>query len=344
MLEGADPTAVVPVSGTLSLEDVDFLRRRFPEAMAIEPLMIRWADVGRIGERPFSARIEGGTPIGADIRNLRVARGRYLVPSDVDRSEKVCVLGDEMARRLFGNHLAVDRSIAMFGSRWTVVGVLEPRGSMMRFDYDRLIITPLTSMHERVGMEVVNALLIRAADKGAALGIRDQILDEMLARLHRRKAEDFRIFCQDELIRQHDKTLRTFRILMFSVAAFSLLVSGVGIMNIMLVTVRERTREVGIWKAVGAADNDVLMYFLGESVLTCMVGGALGVLLGIVLAAEAAGFVADTVAETATWAPVFRPQFFVLSFGTAALVGLLSGIFPAYIAARLEPVEALRYE
>ena len=129
-----------------------------------------------------------------------------------------------------------------------------------------------------------------------------------------------------------------------SIAAFSLLVSGIGIMNIMLVSVRERTREIGIWKAVGATDRDVLSYFLAESVMTCFTGGVLGIFLGIFLGSRASGMIASTVVETADWQPVFKLEFFVLSVGVSILVGLLSGIFPAYVAARLEPMEALRYD
>jgi putative ABC transport system permease protein len=111
-----------------------------------------------------------------------------------------------------------------------------------------------------------------------------------------------------------------------------------------MVSVRERTRDIGIWKAVGATDSDVMLYFLGESILTCLVGGVLGILLGIFLGKQATELIAGSMAEISTWSPVVKPEFILLSFGTAALVGLLSGLFPAFVAARLEPVEALRYE
>jgi len=231
----------------------------------------------------------------------------------------------------------------MLGSRWRVVGVLAQKGTMMRFDYDRLIIVPITSLQERTGVDMVNALLIQARDGEAASRIRTELKAEVLARLHGRDPEEIRIFCQDDLVAQYGRTMSTFRILTISIAAFSLLVSGIGIMNIMLVSVRERTREIGVWKAVGATDADVLSFFLAESVLTCVLGGTIGIFLGVLLASEASGFVANSVSEMSTWTPVFHPVFFGLSLGTTILVGLLSGIFPAIVAAHLEPTEALRY-
>ena len=145
-------------------------------------------------------------------------------------------------------------------------------------------------------------------------------------------------------MRQREKTLDVFQVLSVSIAAFSLLVSGIGIMNIMLVSVRERMREIGIWKAVGATDGYVLVYFLTESVLTCLFGGALGILLGFYLGSEATDLIAGSVSDAIEWTPVFKIHYVAIAFGTSAFVGLLSGIFPAYVAARLEPSAALRYE
>jgi putative ABC transport system permease protein len=344
MRSGDDGGNDAGVPGVLRMRDVAYLRRRFSNATLVEPITIQWSQVGQTGERPFGARIEGGTPNGALVRGLTVREGRYLLPMDVNRSEKVCVLGVDMAKRLLGDGRVVGQYISMLGSRWRVIGVLERKGTMMRFDYDRLIIVPITAMHQRTGMEVVNALLFQARDKVSASRIRAELLSEVLVRLPGRREEDLSIFSQDDLAAQHDKTLRTFKILTICVAAFSLLVSGIGIMNIMLVSVRERTHEIGVWKAVGATDMDILLYFLAESVLTCTIGGGLGMLLGLVMASKATGFVASSVAEISTWKPIFCPEFFALSLGSTIIIGLLSGIFPAVVAARLEPTEALRYE
>lgn len=344
MLGGYELSAAMARTRTLKLEDIDFLKSRFPGAERIEPQMIHWDQVGPIGGKPFGASIEGGTPEGARIRNMRLDQGRYICRSDMDTAGKVCVLGAVAAGKLFGKAPAVGQHISALGTLWRVVGVLEPKGSMMRFDYDRLVIVPLPTLQERTGRSMINGVLIGARGTDEALGIHERILDVVLPRLHDRKREAFRVFCQDELMRQREKTLHTFKILMVSIAAFSLLVSGIGIMNIMLVSVRERTRDIGIWKAVGATDGDVLFYFLGESVLTCLVGGVLGILLGVFLGEQATQLIAGSMAEISGWAPVMKVEFILLSFGTAGLVGLLSGLFPAFVAARLEPVEALRYE
>jgi len=328
---------------TISYDDMSFLKARFPKSVYIEPQLVMRADVGPVGERSFRASVEGSTPEGAVIRSLKVRTGRQLTQADLDGREKVCVLGEEICMRIFGRNDAVGQEIAAFGARWKVVGVLEKKGSLMHFDYDELITFPLTSLHERAATDLINVVLISARDVDSALQIRSEISDEILARLRDRKVEDFQVFCQDELIQQKEQTLRTFRILTFCVAAFSLLVSGIGIMNIMLVSVRERTREIGVWKAVGATDEDVLSYFLAESVLTCFAGGLLGILLGIYLGSEAARMIGSSVVEISGWQPIFKPEFFMLSVGVSIMVGLLSGIFPAYVAARLEPMEALRY-
>jgi len=329
---------------TLAPDDVAFLRRRFPAAEHVEPQMLYWTRIGPVAAKPIGALVEGGTPGGAVVRRLRVAAGRYLCPLDLTDARRVCVLGAGMAEQLFGATDVVGRRLSALGARWTVVGVLEPKGSMMRFDYDKLIVMPLTALQERTGLPLINGVLIGARGADAALRIRDGLLDAVMPRLNRRKPEQFRVFCQDELMEQYEETIGTFKILMVAIAAFSLLVSGIGIMNIMLVSVRERTRDIGIWKAVGATDGDVMAYFLGESMLTCLLGGTLGVLLGVFLGAQVSGIIAGAMAETSGWTPVFRIEFVLLSFGTAALVGLLSGLFPAFVAARLEPVEALRYE
>ena len=337
-------TPLPPRPATLTLRDVSALEHAFSGILRIAPQMVLRTDISRPGEKPMRAQVEGGTPDGAVIRNLRVARGRYLVADDVTRAARVCVLGHTLANRLFPGGPGADDTLFLLGARWRVVGVLEPRGNLMGFDYDNRVIVPLTAAQERTGMKVINGLLIQARSTISALRLRDDIPAEVKARLPDRNPEDFRVFCQDELLRQKEQTLDTFRLLAACIAAFSLIVSGIGIMNIMLVSVKERTREIGVWKAIGARDRDVLIYFLAESVLTCLLGGLLGVLLGIFLATRAAGFIAESVTETGGWSPVFRPIFFIVAVGTASLVGLLSGIFPAMTASKLDPAEALRYE
>lgn len=353
--DGARPPAPAPAAeeepsilpqrpATLTPRDVDALARAFPAIRRIAPQMVLRTDVSRPGEKPMRAQVEGGTPDGAVIRNLRTARGRYLVADDVARAARVCVLGHGLASRLFPGGIADGSTLFMLGARWRVIGVLEPRGNLMGFDYDNRVIVPLAAAQERTGAKIINGLLIQARDTPSALRLRDELPAEILARLPDRNPEDFRVFCQDELLRQKEQTLDTFRLLAASIAAFSLVVSGIGIMNIMLVNVKERTREIGVWKAIGARDRDVLSYFLAESVLTCLLGGLFGVLLGIYFATSAAGFIAESITETEGWSPVFRPAFFLVAVGTASVVGLLSGIFPAMTASRLDPAEALRYE
>jgi putative ABC transport system permease protein len=345
VLTSTGSSDLLPVyADSLTRDDIKAIERRFPGAVHVVPQMMYRSEIGLPGEEPFRTGIEGSTPEGGPIRSLRVTEGRYLCATDLGSREKVCVLGATIAARLFSRDPPLGRDVMTLGTRWRVVGVLEPKGDVARFDYDELVILPLTTMQERTGAGLINAVLIQANSPEDALNIRANLLPEVRRRLRNRNEEDFRVFCQEELVQQKEQTLRTFRILSVSIAGFSLLVSGIGIMNIMLVSVRERTREIGIWKAVGATDMDVLAYFLAESVFTCLIGGALGILVGVFLGAQASGLIADNVGKIEGWSPVFRFEFFALAVGAAIVVGLLSGVFPAYTASRLEPVEALRYE
>ena len=189
MLGGFERSAALTRARTLSLEDIDFLRRRFPGAGRIEPQMIHWDRIGPIGGKPFGASIEGGTPEGARIRSLCLADGRYICGNDMEKAEKVCVLGAAMADKLFGRMPAVGQHISALGALWRVVGVLDLKGSMMRFDYDRLVIVPLTTLQERTGQDIINGVLIGARGTDEALRIHEQILDVVLPRLHDRKRE-----------------------------------------------------------------------------------------------------------------------------------------------------------
>lgn len=333
-----------PGPQTLTIKDMRALERRFPDAIRIEPQLLLRADAARVGERATRVTVEGGTLAGAAIRNLAPTHGRYLDALDIENGRAVCVLGSGLAGKLFPSGAAMGEYIVLFGARWRVVGTLEPKGSVMKFDYDDRVFVPITALQERTGMNIINGVLFQARDTASALKMRGAVEEAAGEMLPDRKPEELRVFCQDELLAQKEQTLQTFKILAACIAAFSLIVSGIGIMNIMLVSVKERTREIGVWKAVGATDRDVLNYFLLESALTCAIGGVLGVALGVFLGAEAARFIARTVTETQGWAPVFKPSFFALSLGAATLVGLVSGIFPAVSAARLDPSEALRYE
>lgn len=334
----------IPKLDVLAMKDIDFLTKRFSGAIEIDPQMIHWTSVGRTGEKPVPAWIQGGTPAGANIRNMKIDQGRYICDHDIDKSERVCVLGADAAYKIFENESPLNKNITLLGVRWRIVGVLKPKGGMMYFNYDDLIIVPLTALHEETGMGIVNGLLIRASSPESALKIHKELTDEVMARLNNRDRDDFRVFSQEQLREQKMLILRTFKIMSFAIAGFSLLVSGIGIMNIMLVSVRERTREIGIWKSVGATDSDVMLYFLAESMLTCLIGGVFGVILGIFLGSQAATLIAVSIAEISEWTPVYNSSILLLAIGSASLVGLLSGIFPAYLAARLEPMEALRYE
>jgi putative ABC transport system permease protein len=342
LAEGAPGAARNPAG--LTLEDARATAEILPLARRVVPLRLRDHEV-QYGRERIKATIVGTTPEFTEAMPLRLRRGRFFREPEVDALARVCVLGAGVAHELFPLEDPLGRRVKLDRDWYTVIGVMaatgpvaaEDTGGALR-DQDRDVYIPVTAALRRFDRtdddsELSRIVVQAAADAGVeptAHAVRG-----VIERRHRGVA-DYRIVVPQELIRQRQATARIFNLVMGAIAGISLLVGGIGIMNIMLANVLERTREIGVRRAMGARTRDVLGQFLLEAVAVSFVGGTLGIALGFALT--------RVVAATAGWPTVVVPSSVLLAFGVSTLVGIVFGYYPARRAARLSPIEALRYE
>jgi putative ABC transport system permease protein len=265
------------------------------------------------------------------VRDL--SRGSYLTRSDVDTARRVAVLGATVARDLFGDREPVGAQVTIAGVRFRVVGVFAPIGQGLGVDRDSQVHIPVTTAHRLLGTSRIDAMAIRAPDRATIDALGEQIV-AALAERHPDSA--FSAVTQEEIIGVLGQVLSILTWVLVAIAGISLLVGGVGVSNIMLVSVRERFREIGLRKAVGARPRDIGVQFLLEAVLLTSVGGVVGIGLGVGAAIVVAAL--SPVPATVTWWSM------ALAFGVSVAVGVASGVVPAQRAGRLDPVAALRAE
>ena len=295
-------------------------------------------------EQNWSTQVQGTTPAYFQIRRWAVSRGVALTDSDLESSGKVVVLGQTVVDKLFGpSSDPVGSLVRIKGVPFQVVGVLERKGqSTTGQDYDDGAFVPVSTFRARLQPALGNYLAgtifvsVREASDTARAQKQITALLRDRHRLTDAKDDDFSIRNLAEMASAQEEGAQTISTLLAIVAAVSLLVGGIGIMNIMLVSVTERTREIGIRMAVGATPAQVAWQFLAEAVTLSMVGGLLGVALGVV--------VAEVVASKTGWPVLFRPEVFAISVGFSALVGISFGLYPALKASQLDPIVALRFE
>jgi len=266
-----------------------------------------------------------------DVLDRPTQSGRSFTESQEQAGRRVCVLGKTVTDDLFGDTDPIGKRITLNGQKYLVLGILEEKGRFMGMDYDDSAYIPLSTATTMAGNDKLTDIMVKAKDSSHVTEAQDEI-ERILSKKY--TSDDFTVFTQGETLSMMEDILRIMTLMLVGIASISLLVGGIGIMNIMLVSVTERTREIGIRKAVGARTYDIMMQFIIEAVLLSLCGGAIGILLGIAGAQLANNWLP---AEITTWSVL-------LSFGFAAAVGIFSGVYPAYKASRLDPIDALRYE
>jgi len=341
-----------------------FSRGGFGPGMGRHPAL-SYDDVGAIAEnvtgingvsaeQPTTQDVKGGNTtlegisvVGTtagfpDVREYEVAEGRFLTDEDNDRAHKVVVLGYDIAQELFGGQSAVGQSIKIGSTKFTVVGAMENKGVVGNTDYDGRVYIPITVVFKkftsaRFGGDSVRTIYVSAESKEAMDSVRSQVTT-LLIRRHDVAPEspDFSLMTQDSIIDAAASTTEAFRDLLAWVAGISLVVGGIGIMNIMLVSVTERTREIGLRQALGARPRDVRLQFLLEAVMLSLIGGLVGVLVGV-----GGSYLFNTLGTMRTELVM---ESIPLAFGASAVVGIFFGYYPATKAAQLDPIEALRRE
>ena len=284
--------------------------------------------------------VNGVTPEYLQIRSLTVTSGSFISQADLDSRNRVAVIGSTVAGNLYGSENPVGKNIRVNNQPFKVIGVLEKKGqASMGGDQDDVVLVPLTTAQERLmGITYIRSINIQVSSSDKIDEVQDQVGTLLRQRHHLGigKEDDFTINNMTSLMETMNSTTATLTLFLGSVAAISLLVGGIGIMNIMIVSVTERTREIGIRKALGATYRTIMTQFLIEAVIIGLIGGVLGIALGISLV--------EVFKKFAEVPPVITLAPILISFTFSVGIGLFFGIYPARKAARLDPIEALRYE
>ncbi len=325
---------------TLVYQDMAAILRECPAVVAAAPGAGSSAQVVYENDN-WSTRLTGTEPQYFDIRNWPMAGGAAFTQADVDTVANVAVIGETVRKNLFGAVDPVGQTVRINNLPFKVVGVLTAKGTSatMGQDQDDAIFVPLTTLQKKIsGQDWLNFIMVSAQSREASYAAQQQI-NELLRDRHRIRAgmdDDFFVRNLADMADLADQSSRVFTLLLASIASVSLLVGGIGIMNIMLVSVTERTREIGIRMAIGATEQDVQRQFLIEAVVLSMIGGAVGIVFGV-----GSSFL---ITNTLGWPVLVSPLAIVVAVLFSAAVGIFFGFYPARKAASLDPIEALRYE
>lgn len=321
-----------PSASRLELTDVELLGRAVGDASAVATT-VQSGELVRVGDKEVFTTINGTNETVVNVFDRPIARGRYISAADVDTRRRVAVLGSSSARKLFGDVDPIGRQITIAGVRFRVIGTFVDVGSTFGVDRNAEIHVPVTSAQRLFGVERIDALAVKAPTIDSIPAIQKRILDALAEKY---PGDKFSAVTQTQILGTIGQILGLLTLVLAAIAAISLLVGGVGVSNIMLVSVRERTREIGLRKALGARQRDILVQFLIEAVLLTSIGGLIGIALGV-SASLAASALSPLPAQISWWSPL-------LAFGVSAGVGIFFGVAPARRAGRLDPVVALRTE
>jgi len=276
-------------------------------------------------------QVSGTGPEYPEIRNQKVILGSFFTASQYNSAKRVAVLGKSAAEELFGEENPVGKTFTISDQHYTILGVLEAKGAFGGIDVDDIVLIPVTTAMRQFDMEYIQSLWIQSQSSQTISQTKEEVEKILLKTL---KKDEFSVLDTQSILSVISQVLGVLTAALGGIAAISLIVGGIGIMNIMLVSVTERTREIGLRKAVGATPKNILVQFLIEAVVLSFVGGAIGIFLGSLGALVINHFIATTVT---LWS-------IILAFGVSALVGIIFGVAPAAKASRLNPIEALRYE
>ncbi len=345
---GSAPPGMSAAGAELTNGDVDALRDpvRAPDVVAVSPQLYR-ATVVATGKRDMIAQVQGVTPDFAEVRSWFPEVGMFIDQEDMNSRARVALVGKTVVEKLFpDNPYPLDQTIKINAVPFRIVGVLEEKGGSQFSDEDESVLIPLTTAQTRLfpsrgrtGDYLVTAAIVQAVSEDRMDAAAEQVAAILRERhdIDFRDEDDFSIVSQADIIAVFGQITGVLTTFLGAIAGISLLVGGIGIMNIMLVSVTERTREIGLRKAVGARRRDILLQFLVEAILLSLVGGVVGIGLGSVGAEVISALVKD-------FRAIVAPQAILLATGFSAAVGLFFGIYPARRASLLNPIDALRYE
>ena len=326
-------------AGTLAVEDADAIRREIPTVLNVSPEVRTFSQVAA-GNQNWLTQVLGESADYLEIRQWPLTDGAMFTEQDVRSAAKVVIIGATTARQLFGDNSPVGQILRIKNSPFIITGLLAPKGlSVMGSDQDDVAVVPYTSAMKRLtGTTVLRSIAVQASSPLTLVETQQQIT-ELLRQRHRimpGREDDFTVRTQQEIAEMATATSKIMTVLLGAIASVSLLVGGIGIMNIMLVSVTERTREIGIRMAVGAQGRDILLQFLTEAITLSLIGGVLGILLGV--------GTSQLLATKMKWPTLTSPSSILIAFFFSAAVGVFFGFYPARKAARLDPIDALRYE